>query len=86
MTVRRGKIPVAPLIGNDLHLIVPGTKTTQAEVEEAVRTAYPLREYLAAGLVETHSVRSESGPHGRLLVEYEYRIVGETRNRSASSS
>jgi hypothetical protein len=85
LSVKRGGIPSAPRIGNDLHLVTPDLPTTQLAVEDAVNRSYPLSEYLAQGRVQTIEIRHESRPHGGLLVEYTYREIGSNQSKRFST-
>jgi hypothetical protein len=86
LSVKRGTIPSAPTVGNDLDSVPLGQENTEAAVIDAVRQSYPLSDYLRRGLVETISISHEERPHGGLLVQYVYRERGTDENKTAFSS
>jgi hypothetical protein len=72
--VKRGQLKSAPNVGNTLHEIgnVGGGRTAE-QVKARVNDAFPLRDFLREGSVETIRIDHDVTVRGRLLVVYTYR-------------
>lgn len=73
LCTRKGAIRVARKVGNTLHLIKPGGPDVRGQVEDAVRTAVPLKSYLDEGTIELRKIEHWTRPHGGLVVSVTYK-------------